>query len=163
MTHTNSDFFNVFRTPRPWSAGMIAGLAGGAAEIVWIVLYMGWTGGDPERMPEGIVASVFPIAATTKVAIPLGILLHMAIAAVLGIVIVLAINMFCPQIRGTTHEKAFIIAVLIGVWAVNFFLILPVINPQFITLVPYGTSLISKVLFGFTAAVVLQRLPWRTI
>jgi hypothetical protein len=43
------------------------------------------------------------------------------------------------------------------VWAVNFFVVLPVINPQFVDLVPYAISLVSKVLFGVAAAGTLQR------
>ena len=36
----------------------------------------------------------------------------------------------------------------------NFFIVLPVINPAFVTLVLYGASLVSKILFGFAAAFV---------
>jgi len=46
---------------------------------------------------------------------------------------------------------------LIGVWAVNFFVVLPSIDPDFIHLVPYSVSLVSKVLFGLAAAEALRR------
>jgi hypothetical protein len=43
---------------------------------------------------------------------------------------------------------------LVAVWAVNFFLALPRINPGFIALLPYSVTLISKLLFGLSAATV---------
>ena len=47
------------------------------------------------------------------------------------------------------------------VWAVNFFIILPWLNPAFVTLMPYSVSLASKLLFGVTLGVVLCSLPRR--
>ena len=46
---------------------------------------------------------------------------------------------------------------LVGVWAVNFFVVLPGISPAFIHLVPYPVSLMSKILFGLAAAEALRR------
>ena len=55
-------------------------------------------------------------------------------------------------------EPLAVVGLLIGIWATNFFLVLPAINPAFVALVPYTTSLISKVLFGAAAALVLRLL-----
>jgi hypothetical protein len=41
------------------------------------------------------------------------------------------------------------------VWAFNFFVVLPVLNPAFVTLMPYGITLTSKVLFGIAMGSVL--------
>ena len=46
-------------------------------------------------------------------------------------------------------------AALAMVWAVNFFVVLPVLSPGFVGLVPYEVSLLSKILFGVSAAAVL--------
>jgi hypothetical protein len=43
------------------------------------------------------------------------------------------------------------------VWAVNFFVVLPQVNPAFVHLPPYGVTLISKLLFGLAAARVFAR------
>jgi hypothetical protein len=51
----------------------------------------------------------------------------------------------------------FMLAALIGVWAVNFFVVLPIISPEFALLVPYSVSLVSKVLFGLAAAEAFRR------
>ena len=57
----------------------------------------------------------------------------------------------------------FAFAALAAVWAINFFVILPVLSPAFVHLVPYSVSLMSKLLFGFAAAETLRRcaLPQR--
>jgi hypothetical protein len=49
------------------------------------------------------------------------------------------------------------LAALTCVWAINFFVVLPVIDPAFILLVSYPVSLISKLLFGLAAAEVVRR------
>jgi len=54
------------------------------------------------------------------------------------------------------------------VWAINFFVVLPVLNPAFITLMPFGITLASKVLFGIAMGSVLltsspRRVPERLL
>jgi hypothetical protein len=55
----------------------------------------------------------------------------------------------CTIIAGAT-------VLLVIVWAVNFFLVLPALNPAFVTLLPYGVTLFSKVLFGIAMGWVVQ-------
>jgi hypothetical protein len=43
----------------------------------------------------------------------------------------------------------------------NFFLILPVLNASFVTLMPFAATLTSKLLFGFAMAAVLRPTPQR--
>ena len=45
---------------------------------------------------------------------------------------------------------------LAGVWAINFFVVLPIVSPAFVHVVPYAVSLTSKLLFGVAAAAVLR-------
>ncbi len=45
---------------------------------------------------------------------------------------------------------------LVGVWAVNFFVVLPIVSPDFVHIVPYAVSLTSKLLFGVAAAEVVR-------
>ena len=46
--------------------------------------------------------------------------------------------------------------ILIAVWAVNFLVVLPHINPEFVHLLPYSVTLLSKLLFAVAATTVLQ-------
>ena len=45
--------------------------------------------------------------------------------------------------------------VLASIWAMNFLLILPIVNAGFVALFPYTVSLGSKILFGLAMAGVL--------
>jgi len=58
-------------------------------------------------------------------------------------------------------EFAAVVGVLVLVWTMNFLVILPVVNPAFVTIVPYGASLTSKVLFGVAAALVFHTMRTR--
>lgn len=48
------------------------------------------------------------------------------------------------------------VVTLVLVWATNFLVILPVLDPAFVTLLPYGVTLFSKLLFGITMGWVVQ-------
>jgi hypothetical protein len=80
---------------------------------------------------------------------------HMGIALALGVALVAALQAmrFAP---GTGYGSAAAVLILAGVWAGNFFVLLPQIDPSFVTLLPYGATLASKLLFGLAAAVCLR-------
>jgi hypothetical protein len=135
-----------------WPVGAIAGLLGGVAEIGWIALYQGVAGHESLAVARGVTQSLIPQLAATPAAAPLGIAFHMTLAVLLGTAIAFFAGKFLPQIVGTRWEPVIVVGMLVGVWAMNFFVILPAINPGFVALVPYGVSFVSKVLFGFAAA-----------
>jgi hypothetical protein len=136
--------------------GMLAGLAGGAAEIIWVAAYGAVTGAPIALVARGVTTSLFPASAASPSAVWLGITLHMAIAVVLGVA--LAAALYSPLLRMIEAQaKAFLVVVSLGtVWAVNFLLILPHLSPSFVHLLPYGVTLTSKLLFGISAAAVLR-------
>jgi len=142
------------------TVGTLAGLAGGTIEVAWIALYQHLTGHEAAVVARGVTQSVLPGLASAPSAVLLGLAIHMALAVTLGVAIAIAVPRVLPRIAGTPLEPVAVVAALIGVWAVNFFVVLPVINPAFVTLVPYGASLISKVLFGFAAASVIWCSRW---
>lgn len=145
------------RTVRPsiLGAGLLAGIMGGLAEVAWIVLYQQAGGTAAAAVARGVTFSVIPALADGPASVLLGFVIHMAIAAVLGVAIALLIRSRLPRIAGTVWEPALIVAILVAIWAMNFFVVLPLVNPAFVTIVPYGVSLVSKTLFGFAAAAVL--------
>lgn len=146
------------RAPRGWSTGSLAGLAGGSAEVAWIVLYERLSGGDAAGVAHGVTDSLFPTLAAAPLAVPLGVAIHMVLAILFGIAIAAVLRSMLPSVSGTALEPVVVTGMLVGVWAVNFFVVLPALNPAFVSLVPYGASLISKVLFGIATAFVLQLL-----
>lgn len=141
---------------RPWSTGAVAGLAGGTAEIVWIILFEHLSGGEAAAVARGVTGSIFQQVEPASLAISLGIVIHMGLAILLGITIAILLRSWMPRVGGTALEPVAVIVMLIAIWATNFFLILPAVNPAFAALIPYGASLISKVLFGAAAALVFQ-------
>ena len=156
MTATQISPWTESRGRRAWRAGILAGLSGGLAEIAWIALYQNLTGNASTAVARGVTQSVLPALTSTQAAVPLGLVIHMVLAAALGVAIAIAVRMHLPRVAGTLWEPVAIVGMLAGVWTVNFFAVLPAINPAFVTLVPYEASFFSKFLFGFAAAFVLR-------
>lgn len=138
------------------SAGLLAGFAGGAAEVIWIAIYRQLEGIGSADVARGITETVFPSLSAASYSITLGLVIHMVLAIAVGIAAAYAVAKAFPRLVGTWAEFAMIVGLLVAIWVMNFFVILPIINPAFVTLVPYGVSLVSKTLFGITAALVFR-------
>jgi len=133
--------------------GTLAGLAGGLAEIVWIWTYAALTNGDASLVARSVTDTMQFRQSISPVLSGIGI--HMALAAFLGVAVAIAMRSAADDLDGI-RLYGVVTAALVVVWAVNFFVVLPVINPQFVDVVPYAVSLVSKVLFGVAAAGTLQ-------
>jgi hypothetical protein len=81
----------------------------------------------------------------------------MALAVTLGIALSFGWRALSPHRSDIAGPFPFMLVALIGVWTVNFFVVLPIISPAFIHLVPYPVSLMSKILFGLAAAEAFRR------
>jgi hypothetical protein len=136
--------------------GAAAGFMGGLAEIAWIALFAQVSGTSAAAVARGVAQTVFPYAANWSLLVPLGLALHMGIAMALGIAITLVVRSMALQPQSPTREAVLVVCTLVIVWAINFLVVLPAINPDFVQLLPNGISLASKVLFGVAAASVLQ-------
>ncbi len=135
--------------------GVIAGAAGGLAELAWITLYAGAAGGDPAALARGVttaagVGTLLPDASPVM----LGIVTHMALAVALGVALLFVWRSLSANWPLMANPYPFMLATLAGVWAINFLVVLPILSPSFIHLAPYAVSLTSKLLFGAAAAVV---------
>lgn len=139
-----------------WRNGLLAGLAGGAAEVVWIAIYSGLTGVSASSVAGGVTATLMPAEAGTAMAVPIGLVIHFGLAAMLGLAVAVFLRNAVPQLAGSLAEVGLITTVLGAVWALNFLLVLPLINPDFVHVVPMSVSFISKILFGLAAATVLK-------
>jgi len=137
--------------------GVVAGVAGGLAEIAWVTLYAAATGADPATLARGVTTAAGVGALFPSAPVALGVTVHMLLAAVLGIALSFGWQALSSHRSNNARPFQFILAALVGVWAVNFFVLLPGISPAFIHLVPYPVSLVSKVLFGLAAAEAFRR------
>jgi hypothetical protein len=137
--------------------GVVAGAAGGLAEIAWVTIYAGATGIDPATLARGVTTAAGVIALLPSAPVALGVTIHMALAVTLGIAVSFgwrALSSHRLEIAGPFPSM---LAALVSVWVINFFVVLPIISPAFVHLVPYPVSLMSKVLFGLAAAEALRR------
>jgi hypothetical protein len=145
------------RTLETMRYGVVAGAAGGLAEIAWVTLYAGATSTDPSVLARGVTTAAGVSGLFPAIPVALGVTVHMALAVTLGIALAFgwrALSSHRPEI---VSPFPFMLAALVAVWAVNFFVALPIISPAFIHLVPYPVSLVSKVLFGLAAAEAFRR------
>lgn len=135
--------------------GALGGMAGGLAEVAWVSAYGLVTGAPLAPVARGIVDSTIPQFAASPWAPALGVVIHLALAIALGIGLAIAVRQVA---RRWAEQSEFSVAIvtLLLVWAVNFFLVLPYLNPAFVQLLPYSVTLVSKLLFGLSAAVVLR-------
>ena len=138
---------------------LTAGLAGGLAEVAWVGLYSMFTPLSGADVAREITASVFPSLAELPSAALLGMVIHFLLSLLLAAGFVFATaRLFTPRWRAAGIFVSALL-VLALVWTINFFIALPLINPEFVRLMPYTVTLISKLLFGVAMAVVLSRAP----
>jgi hypothetical protein len=142
--------------------GMIAGAAGGLAEVAWVSLYAMLTGTNAAAVAHGVTTAVGATAILPDNAVMLGIAIHMIIAMALGVALAAAWQMMAKYASSSRSPYGFVVAALVGVWAMNFFVVLPTVSPDFIHLVPYTVSFVSKLLFGLAAAEILRRMAVET-
>ena len=135
--------------------GIFAGAAGGLAEIAWVSLYAGVTGVDPAVLARGVTTAAGVTALLPASPVALGIGVHIALAVMLGVVLAFTWQALAAN-RGVANPYPFMLAALAGVWAVNFFVVLPIVSPAFVHIVPYAVSLTSKLLFGLAAAEIVR-------
>jgi hypothetical protein len=137
--------------------GVIAGAAGGLAEIAWVSLYAYATGGNAAILARGVTTAAGVSALLPASPATLGVTVHMTLAVMLGVTLAFAWRVLSANRAGPASPYPFMLAALAGIWAINFFVVLPIVSPGFIHMVPYAASLTSKLLFGLAAAEVLRR------
>ena len=138
-----------------WSTGQVAaaGIAGGAAEVFWIWLIAGAVGGESWQISRAVTATVAPVYADSALAPWFGLIIHFLLS------FVLALAFARTLVRHLYGAALFAVAIggLALVWAFNFLVLLPLLNPAFTTLLPHPVTLMSKLLFGAAMAAVLVR------
>ena len=142
---------------RHWvRAVLVAGLAAGAAEVAWILAYGGFGTVDPAAVAAQVAATVLP-AVRDSIAPALGIVIHFALSVALAFGFALLMR---DELAKLDLAAAVIAAsaLLVCVWGLNFLIVLPRLNPGFLTLMPYGVTFLSKLLFGLTLGLTLALL-----
>jgi hypothetical protein len=143
--------------------GVLAGLAGGAAEVAWVAGYAALTGASGSAVARGVTTAFLPGLSDSSLAVGLGIVLHMVLAVGLGVAVAAAFS--APMLRRIEgwSRSTLVILTLGVVWAFNFMVVLPLLEPSFITLLPLAATLASKLLFGVAAAATFRTQRGRAI
>lgn len=138
---------------------LLAGFCAGMAEVIWVGSYTAVTGSSSVDIAREITASLFPSLANMPLAPLLGIAIHFALSVALALAFGLLVWRPFASKLNRVRGALVGIALLCMVWAINFFMVLPSLNPVFVTLLPYAVTLISKVLFGAAMVWTLQAGP----
>ena len=146
--------------------GALLGTTGGLVEIAWIGSFGLLAGSDTAEVARVISATVgWALPSISLAAAPVfyGIVVHMLAAAGLGVALMFLWRWVAARPSRGVNEFSFMAAALAMIWAFNFFVVLPSINPAFadlqrvfVDLVPYPASLASKLLFGVAGAIMLR-------
>ncbi|MBI5612244.1 MAG: hypothetical protein HY942_04115 [Gammaproteobacteria bacterium] len=143
----------------PLKVILLAGLCGGLAEVVWVQLYASLAGLSGAEVARQVTASLMPGAAEAAFAPGLGIAIHFVLSLLVAVCYATLVWVPFMQRRGPAASVAAASVVLATIWAVNFLAVLPVVNPEFIGLLPYPVTFGSKLLFGLAMAAVLAGVP----
>ncbi len=141
--------------------GVLAGIAGGLTEIAWVGLYGALIGADASGVARGVAGAFSLALAAGSHGVASGVAIHMLLAVGLGLAVAGAFS--APVLRRIDGvSKTTLVVLTLGlVWAFNFLIVLPVIDPDFTTLLPIAVTLASKLLFGIGAAVTFRAQPIR--
>lgn len=132
--------------------GVVAGAAAGIAAIIWIFVYASATGTDAASVARGVTTATGVNLLLQGGSGAFGVAIHMMLAVILGTALAFAWTALSQRWPKQISPYAIVPVVLAGVWAINFLIVLPLVNPNFVQIVPYPVSLVSKLLFGVAAA-----------
>jgi hypothetical protein len=130
------------------------GLFGGAAEVVVVTLAALLAGIGGWAVASGVSDAVYPAAFQGGDAIVVGLTVHF----VLSFLIAACFVPIAARIQGRFGALGVVAAsaaALSGVWAMNFFVVLPRVAPEFVTIVPLEVSFLSKLSFGVVMGLTL--------
>lgn len=148
-----SESRSVNRWSTTFVTGAAAGLAGGVAEVLWVMVYAAASAVQTGAVARGVAAAMLPPSVALGAAgIELGVVIHLLLSVTLGVALLLLLRGLAQFVNVAPSEFAALPGLLAIVWAINFFVVLPSLAPSFPLLMPYAATLTSKLLFGVAAA-----------
>lgn len=127
---------------------LLAGLAGGLAEMIWIAGYSLVVGADGWQVARAVAEAVVPAGAAWLATPASGIVIHFLLSILLAGAFVTVFAWLMPRRCSVGTTVVVSLIALATVWAMNFLVILPVVHPAFVQLLPYPVTLLSKLFFG---------------
>ena len=139
---------------------LLAGIAGGLAEIAWVSSYAALGPVSSAQVAREVTSTVLGSGAGA-LAPALGILIHMVLAIAVAAGFAALLWRHVERRFGGAGVMVASLATLLAIWTVNFYVVLPAINPAFVALMPLSVTLMSKALFGLAMGLALNREPAR--
>ncbi len=133
-----------------------AGVAGGLAEVIWILIYYFDSPASALEVARQISVTIFPATVEAYYAPILGIIIHLLLSLFLAFVFAYTALLLLFKRYGKKGIYLGSLITLAVVWKINFFVVLPLINPSFISMMPFYATLFSKLLFGTAMAWVMS-------
>ena len=133
---------------------LVGGLAGGAAEVLVVALYALLAGAGGWVVAEGVSRATFGTLFSGGDAVLVGLAVHFGLSFLIAACFVALLPVLMHRIgrQGVVLAAA---AALVAVWALNFFVVLPRIAPEFVAMVPLWLSFLSKLAFGLVMGLAL--------
>lgn len=125
----------------------LAGIAGGTVEVVWVALYCLVSPLQASLIAAEITRSFLP-EVTGPFAVAAGLIIHYALSVLVAGTLSMTLLRLIADNLNMRSIISISIAALVAVWTLNFYVILPAVNPEFVTLMPYAVTLASKIGFG---------------
>src|SRR6186713_970535 len=104
---------------------VLAGLAGGMAEVVLVAAWCAVSPLAGGTVLGGITASVFPAWAGTPFAPTIGLLIHFTLSVAVALAFALVVSRSQAATRNATALMTTSVLALAAIWAFNFFVLLP--------------------------------------
>jgi len=146
--------FDAGRSIGSWvKAGCVAGFAGGLAEVVVMGLYSGTGALSGMKILSLITATFAPDGfAFGALGAFDGLVIHLALSLAIGAGFGILQYLLHKDRAVVSHATVLIsgVSILVCIWAFNFFILLPRINPAFVAYVPLAPSFVSKFSFGLS-------------
>ena len=136
---------------------VFAGFCGGMAEIMWIAGYSLFSHIEPSNIASSISQTFFSNSIDPQIAPLVGVAIHLFLSGLLALGFGLSVLPFIQRLSNKYSTLIVSVVTLAVVWKINFFVLLPIWNPEFINLLPLHISLLSKLLFGMTMGIMLMK------
>lgn len=134
-------------------AGCIAGFAGGLAEVAVMGVYSVVSGLSGMTILSLITATFAPDAfASGSLGAFDGLMIHFALSITIGAAFGILQYFIHKNYSSVSYPLVAISgsAILVCIWAFNFFVLLPEVNQAFVAYVPLAPSFVSKLSFGLS-------------
>lgn len=135
---------------------LLAGLAGGMAEVLFIFGYSQVTPIELGHVAREITASFSHELAEASVSPAIGLGIHFLLSLLIGACFSLALGRLRAWHEAPSIRFGMSIFALLMIWCVNFFILLPSINPIFVSILPLSVTFASKALFGLAMWATLE-------